>query len=883
MIRIWMLIFLIGYFTAVKAQTRISGFVYSQGNATQGINVTVKAGNAATVLAYSVSNDKGAYTLDFKSTADSVTITVSGFNFKKQSSVVLNRSQSLNFNVIAQVINLKEIKVTPPRIHKLNDTLNYLVDGFTDKNDRTIGDVLKKMPGIKVNDDGSITYNDKPINKFYIENRDLLQGKYGIATNNLEAKDVATVQVLENHQPVKALKDREFIDQGAINLKLKDSAKGVLVGNAQLGTGMSPLLWNNELFSSYFNKKRQNMNTYKGNNSGDDVGAELNSFYLPNIDPSQRSLLSVQSPSPPSISQKRYLFNRVNAATVNQLWTYGKDVQITANISYLNDRQKKNSYSRTGYYLASDSLLSIEENLAATEHIDLLDASIQLNVNREQYYLDNSLKVTGKWNREVGDVYSADTVIQELNKPVFKISNTFNMIKNYKKSAVKIYAYTEYSSNPHTLDVRPMLYTELFPEALKSDRMKQLVARNEFLSVNQFSFGLGQGAFKQNYTVGVSARLQSLNSQLEAISLAGQARPAADSLSNNLNWNKYEVYVTPDYNYVHRNFRVTLKLPFVYNMLQTNNELNADNTVFEDKDTQQLFFNPSLNMRYELGLFWNLSAGVSYKNDQGNIDNGFGGYVMQSYRNLIRNDGQVPHQKKQSYNLDLGYRHPLYAVFFNLGARYLRNKMNLLYSFDYQGILSLRKSYNIANIAEGYNIYAVTSKGIDKLGATVRLEANYTNSAGTQISEGRLINFVNEQYVIRPEISSKIGQWASLSYSLQAIRSSNKLSKVISDYAPIQTRTHRGQLNFFPARNITLNVAYENFYNNAIVSGSRTSDFADLGVKFKFKKMELKLDYVNILNTKQYTSAVYNEINTYYWVYNLRPAQLLMKVRFKIK
>lgn len=883
MIRAWMLIFLIGTFTSVKAQTKISGFVYYQGQAIQGVSVMVKAGTAATVLAYSVSNVKGAYALDFKSMADSVTITVSGFNFKKQSSVFLNRNQNLNFNVTSQVINLKEIKVTPPRIHKLNDTLNYLVDGFTDKNDRTIGDVLKKMPGIKVNDDGSITYNNKPINKFYIENKDLLQGRYGIATNNLEAKDVATVQVLENHQPIKALKDREFTDQGAINLKLKDSAKGILVGNAQLGAGVSPLLWNNELFSSYFNKKRQNMNTYKGNNSGDDVVTELSSFYSPNIDRSQRSLLSVQSPSPPSISQKRYLFNRANTATVNQLWTYGKDVQITANVSYLNDRQKKNSYSRTGYYLASDSLLSIEEDLAAIEDINLLDATIQLNANREKSYLDNSLKITGKWNREVGNVYSSDSVIQDLNKPLFKISNTFNLIKNYKKSAVKIYALTEYSSNPQTLDVRPLLYADLFPEALKSDRMRQFLARNEFLSVNQFSFGLSSGAFKQNYAVGVSARLQGLNSQLQALSLTGQASPVADSLSNNLNWNKYEFYFTPDYTYVYRNFRATLKLPFVYNVLQTKNDINPANPTFEDKNTEQLFFNPALNITYELGPFWNLSAGASYVNDQGNIDNGFEGYVMQSYRNLIRNDGQVPQQKKQSYNLDLRYRHPLYAVFFNMGTRYFRNKMNLLYSFDYQGILSLRKTYNIVNVAEGYNIYTTMSKGIDKLGTTFRLEANYTSSAAVQISEGRIVNFVNTHYSFRPEISSKIGQWASLSYSLQATKSSNKLSKVIPDYAPIQTRTQRGQLNFFPAKNLTLNIAYENFYNNAIVSGSRTSNFADAGVKFKFKKMELKLDYVNILNTKQYTSALYNEINTYYWVYNLRPAQLLMKVRFKIK
>jgi hypothetical protein len=63
----------------------------------------------------------------------------------------------------------------------------------------------------------------------------LLQGRYGLATNNISAKDVAIVQIMENHQPIKALKDRSFSDQAAINLKLKDAAKGTLALSAMAG------------------------------------------------------------------------------------------------------------------------------------------------------------------------------------------------------------------------------------------------------------------------------------------------------------------------------------------------------------------------------------------------------------------------------------------------------------------------------------------------------------------------------------------------------------------------------------------------------------------------------------------------------------------------
>ncbi len=47
------------------------------------------------------------------------------------------------------------------------------VSGFSSAKDRTIGDVLKKMPGIEVAKNGSVSYNGKAINEFLVEGIDL--------------------------------------------------------------------------------------------------------------------------------------------------------------------------------------------------------------------------------------------------------------------------------------------------------------------------------------------------------------------------------------------------------------------------------------------------------------------------------------------------------------------------------------------------------------------------------------------------------------------------------------------------------------------------------------------------------------------------------------
>jgi hypothetical protein len=862
-----------------NGQTMITGLVNSKEERAglSGVSVTAKDKISAAILTYALTNDKGMYRLNFTSAADTLLITVSGLNIEKQTVTVVNRNQDLNFDVRPQAIKLKEIKINPPKIRRLNDTISYLVDGFKDKNDRTIGDVLRKMPGIEVKGDGSILYNNRPINKFYIEHTDLLQGRYGIATNNIEAKDVSTVQVLENHQPVKALKNKEFSDEAALNITLKNSAKGVLVANAQVGTGLSPILWNNELFSMYFNKKWKNISTYKGNNTGDDPGSDFTSHYSGPNRADRGTTLSIQSPSAPAISQKRYLFNRAHAFTVNNSWTYGKEKQVNANLSYLTDRQERSSFSRSVYYLPVDSMLTIEEGLASADRLNQLDATIQVNVNNDYYYLDNALTFKGNWNQAEGTVTQTNSIFQQLNNPLYALSNTLTLIKNHKKRTFKIYSYNAYNRTPQILSVQPALYDWLISGLAEPGAMKQELTRNGFSSVSRLSFGLSKDHFKQNYTAGFNATLQQFQSNLYSQSRTGNASLAVDSLRNDLGWNKYEVYLNPDYTYVKDDFRIKATLPLNYTSLNANDLLSAIN-----KNVNRLLFNPSLLLNYDLNQFVALSANASHNRRLGELDNLFAGYIMQSYRNLVRNDGQLPENQNQLYSLNLNYRHPVHAVFINLGSSFTRNKLNLLYSYDYQGILSTKKTYNIPNIASTYSIYGRFSKGMDAINGTITLDANYNSNSGSQMGQNQMLIFKNETYVIKPGISAKMAGWASFSYSFQFVQNKNTISKGISNFAPIYTNTQYTRLNFFPLDGLTINLTYEYFYSSAITAGNRVMSFADTGIRYAYKNIEFGIDYTNIFNEKQYISAAYMNTSSYYYAYDLRPAQVLLKVRLRL-
>ena len=194
-----------------------------------------------------MTNVYGTFELKKVSIPDTVIVSVRSMTIETQSKTVPGNTEYLEFVVEEQTTELKEVIVDAPKIRQLGDTIHFDVASFLDETDRSIGDVLKKLPGVQVLSSGEILYQNQPISKFYIEGLDLLQGKYGIASQNINAENVASVQVLENHQPIKALKDMDIPTNAAINLKLKQSALGAFFATAQIVGGDTILILSNEL------------------------------------------------------------------------------------------------------------------------------------------------------------------------------------------------------------------------------------------------------------------------------------------------------------------------------------------------------------------------------------------------------------------------------------------------------------------------------------------------------------------------------------------------------------------------------------------------------------------------------------------------------------
>jgi hypothetical protein len=585
--------------------------------------------------------------------------------------------------------------------------------------------------------------------------------------------------------------------------------------------------------------------------------------------------LSVQSPSTPSISQNRYLNNEVHAFSFNNVWKLRKDYQLNANLNYTNDQQDKKSYSLTQYLLLGDSLLSIEERMSSRLYKNQGSADIILNANTKQFYLDNTLSLKGVWDSENGNVFtSGDNVFQQLDKPNYNFSNAFRLIKNYPKTSLTFSSSNSYSSTTNNLLVEPMLYDFLFdPAGSLSSGLTQDLLLNNFTSNNSVAFGFDHGKWKQNYSVGFNANLQRLATEL----FPETASSTPDSLVNDLSWNRFEWIVRPSYSYQYNRLRVMLGLPVQYVMLREDDRIPAT-----QNNTDRFFVNPSLSILYKLSPYWDASANAAFQNTLGGLNLAYTGYIMSSYRSLQRNQGKLYELQMQNYSFNLSYRNPIYSLFGNIGASYSNRLANLLYSSNYSGILRVQTSYDLPNTTEMINLSGSVSKGLDIIASTLTLGGNYALSNGVQMNQGTVMHYDNQQYSANGSINTKIGKWANLTYRLEYAQNRRTVENSQNPVLPINTYMQRAQLNLFPVKNLTMNFSWEQFYTSAITSGSRNMSFGDINIRYKFPKAEIIFDYTNIFNSKEYVSASYSNTSTYFYSYTLRPAEAMLKLRFKI-
>lgn len=220
----------------------LNGFVRdSLGEPIVFANVVLSGCPPEKIFSYTQTNDAGEYWLALPAGCDTFYLSVHALGYSVREIVVQRKTPSpaVNFVLNPSNITLREVVVrseSPPVVVQ-GDTTEYNVASFADSTEFSVEDLLRKLPGAQVSENGHITLNGKSVERVLIEGDDLFSQNYQLATRNIRADMIAKVQAIDHFQENPLLKGLQASDRLILNLKIKAEKKRANSGSVMSGAG----------------------------------------------------------------------------------------------------------------------------------------------------------------------------------------------------------------------------------------------------------------------------------------------------------------------------------------------------------------------------------------------------------------------------------------------------------------------------------------------------------------------------------------------------------------------------------------------------------------------------------------------------------------------
>lgn len=329
-----------------SAQKRIEGTVIYNNNQIENATIQILNPTDSSLIGYTFSAENGHFQIEINTQHNELLLLAKHLSYGEQSRIIINKNQFLTIALNGKVIEIPAVKINSSTHSIKGDTLTYILNAFANSKDRTLSDVLKKLPGVDVDANGAIKYNGRYINKFYVEGKDLMESRYGVITNTLPNTVIESVEILQNHQPLKILEGKTLSHETAFNIKLKKNI--TLSGRAEITTGGSPLLWGAKITPMLFAKNNQSIFDIKANNIGDDLLESYESIVIGNKASSDITkyvstgeILKLNTPRVPELDKTKYFNNKSFLISANTLKQYKNNWEIKFNIDTWRQSEKK--------------------------------------------------------------------------------------------------------------------------------------------------------------------------------------------------------------------------------------------------------------------------------------------------------------------------------------------------------------------------------------------------------------------------------------------------------------------------------------------------------------------------------------------------------------
>ena len=826
-------------------------------------NILFREKNSNTILEFTKINSNNP-TFTLKKEYKTLIIEVTSTGYFSETIEIDNpkKDKAYDFSFVLKkntTKRLQEVVIkTPDRPYKVKkDTIVFDVQKYRDGTERKVEDLIKKLPGIEVDNSGTIKYKGKQLETVTLDGDNIFNRNYKVGTKNINVDIVEQIEAIDNYTDNKLLKGIESEGKVALNLKLK-KGKSDYSGSTENALGFNTDYNINHYIHLYLMQISKDVKSFITLNSNN-IGRSDSYFYEKNKSTSMDSksdedFKTIQLISndlfSPNLDPIRYNLNNQFFGSYNNLFKINKNINLKSNFNFIKDKITSiQKISTTNFQ--ETGILETNDINDATNKPFVLTAELELKINttkktlleiyNKQYWEDTKFENSYTKNNELGFL-------------------NYNHTKNYL--SINKLVHTWKVSNHQALQGNLYYTSNEIPQVFTSNsNSQQLNQENKYKKdVFLFNYNFLGKVKKHNYTFQLGSNFEKINFNSE----------------NSLNYINNDFFKSNS-TYVFSRLKLNFgKVTFIPSVLLTNYNLTLQNQISNQKDVNKNVFEPNLELNYKLGKS-TIALIYSYNQKPFKEEVIYSQNVITNNRTLNYNIPSLEFKESQSIAFNYRFTNLSTNTSLFFSGFYEKSNGQFLQDITLNKEFTIIKNqfYNEQNTNLNLNIKASTF--IEKLYTTFTYNSSLSISKypnvlnNSDIRKNSNVNFKNT-FEFRTGFLSKMN--FENSFTINSIESKsdffqNKLNTIQNNFK-IKYRISKKVSSSIKSDIYFLDLKEKSYYN-----------FVDFELKYKANdKTNFFFLGNNLLDFKYYKQKSNNDFSTYSSELNLMPRYFLVTMEY---
>jgi hypothetical protein len=867
-------------------QTKIVGTVNNNFKQTlTSVNVTLQSTIDDSVLAYCFSDEKGNYEFIIDKLGK-YNLIFSALNYETKTIHVELRKEQVNIVENAILIYKPEelneviIQADRPLIVK-KDTIVFDAKSFAQGNEQVVEDLLKKIPGITVSNEGVIKVGNQEIEKVMIDGDDFFEKGYKLLTKNMPANPIDKIELYQHYSNNKHLKGIENSDKVALNLRLKDDAKRQWFGNMQLGYGVvteNRYEVRGNLMN--FGKKIKYYFLTNLNNIGEDATGDINDLIYSYSAGDQLGLGDGQSASSilglnsqtPNLQQKRVNFNNAEMLSLNSIFTLSPKIKMKT-LGFFNSDANDFFRNSLQFFTVGNTIFENAEDfkLDKTKITGFGKIDLTYDISKNM-----TLEFTSKFNRTNENsisslIFNRDFLNENLKSNNQLIDQKIVFTNKFKEAKVFILSARYINEiTPQNYSLNQFLYQDLFSK--NADNVGQF-------SENKMQFAGFEGHLLDRKKNGGLLEIQ-FGNQIRKDGLASlfQLKDGVSVVDIPSNYQNETTYITNDlylnliYRFKFKKFGLLTQLDFhqLFNKLES----------FDSVQTQSPFFvNPKLGVEWDINKKNKIQTSYSFNTTNATLLDVNSNYIHTGFRSFEKGAG--------TFNQLAASTAVLTYTYGSWGAKFFANTF-ILYRKNYDFFSSntlVTPNYSqsekiVIKDREHLSLSSNLDRFLKPISSNLKLtfggsKSNYKNIVNNSDLREVENNNINFGFEVRSGFSGLFNYHIGSKWDYNEV-------KTLKTNSFTDNMTFM-DLTFAFTKKFTVQIQTERYYFGNLDKENNKYYFMDLDARYVVKenKLTFSLSGNNILNTKTFRNYSISDISISKTEYRLQPRYVLLKMEYR--